>query len=405
MIAAAGRPAVTETQPLPRHAAAWVGESRTAADREWVTVNGEARRRDDGLDAARGLGIALVIVGHALEAQFLGRPDGVFFSPSFRAWQVIYAFHMPLFFLVSGAANRDIAAKSFGEVLRGSIRLLFLAWFCHALVAAIGIGSGWMRLPADAGYDSLLMPFVTGRGWSMSVLWFLVSLAIVRVLVHALLVRRSILATGTAAVAMGVGALAFVASDGETLFQVATWVPGGAFFALGIFFAHHPRRLPRPAIGAAALAAAVALAMLDRGCRWSLTEICPAPDLAGHAAVRMVFGDYGHLPLFVVTALLGAVGAWSLAVAIGGSRLAAMGRASLTLYLLNGAALVFLGPVGAAVATTGISGVVFHLLWVVGAVPVHVALIPLAGRVVHRLSDVADRLAALMLADRRAPAG
>ncbi len=261
-----------------------------------------------------------------------------------------------------------------------------------------------MRLPAGAGYDVLLSPFVTGRGWSMSVLWFLVSLAIVRVLVHALLSRRSILVTVSAVAAMGAGLVALVGPKGETFYQVATWVPGSAFFALGVFLARHPRRLPGPALGAVALATAVALAGLDRGCLWSLADVCPAPGLAGHAAVRMVFGDYGNLPLFAVTALFGAVGAWSLAARFGGARLAAMGRASLTLYLLNGAILVFLGPVGAAVATTGIAGVAFHLVWVGGAVPIHVALAPIVGRAVGRLSDVADRIAVAVLAGRRAPA-
>lgn len=367
-------------------------------------MSGEARRRDDGLDAARGLGIALVIVGHALEAQFLDRPDGTFFTPSFRIWQAIYAFHMPLFFMLSGAANRDIGEKPFGEVLRDSVKLLLLVWFCHALIAIGGIGSGVMRLPSGAGYDVLLSPFVTGRGWSMSVLWFLVSLAIVRLLVHALLSRRSIRVTALAVAAIGAGLAALVGPKGETLYQIATWVPGATFFAFGVFLGRHPRHLPRPALGAVALATAVALAGLDRGCLWSLAEVCPAPGLAGHAAVRMVFGNYGNLPLFAVTALLGAVGAWSLAARFGGANLAAMGRASLTLYLLNGASLVFLGPVGAAVATTGVAGVVFHLVWVGAAVPIHVAMAPIFGRAIGRLSDVASRLAALVFAGRRVPA-
>jgi fucose 4-O-acetylase-like acetyltransferase len=366
-------------------------------------VSGETRRRDDGLDAARGLGIALVIVGHALEAQFLDRPDGVFFTPSFRIWQAIYAFHMPLFFLLSGAANRDIADKPFGEVLRGSVKLILLVWFFHVLVAMIGIGSGWLRLPPGVGIDSLLSPFVTGRGWSMSVLWFLVSLAIVRVLVHTLLARRSIVAVAAATVAMGLGLAALVGPKGETLHQIATWVPGAAFFAIGVFLGRHPRHLPGPALGVAALATSVALAGLDHGCRWSLADVCASSDLAGHAAVRMVFGDYGNLPLFAVTALLGAVGAWSLAARFGGAYLVAMGRSSLTLYLLNGTILVFLGPVGAAVATTGGAGVVFHVVWVAAAVPIHLALAPVAGRVVGLLSGVADRIAVLVLADRRAP--
>ncbi len=48
--------------------------------------NGVERKRLMWLDAARGIGILLVLLGHT--------------SPSFGKF--IYGFHMPLFFIISG---------------------------------------------------------------------------------------------------------------------------------------------------------------------------------------------------------------------------------------------------------------------------------------------------------------
>jgi fucose 4-O-acetylase-like acetyltransferase len=51
--------------------------------------------RNPAVDAVRGLAILLVVVGHAIQgsvADFRSNP----------AWQIIYAFHMPLFFAISG---------------------------------------------------------------------------------------------------------------------------------------------------------------------------------------------------------------------------------------------------------------------------------------------------------------
>ena len=69
--------------------------SRTAA-------NPRESRRDESLDIAKGFGILLVVLGHCLDGLIASG-----FFPSTLAWPglavfVIYLFHMPLFFVVSG---------------------------------------------------------------------------------------------------------------------------------------------------------------------------------------------------------------------------------------------------------------------------------------------------------------
>jgi fucose 4-O-acetylase-like acetyltransferase len=59
-------------------------------------------RRDESLDIAKGFGILLVVLGHCLDGLIVSG-----FLPSSLAWPalavfVIYLFHMPLFFVVSG---------------------------------------------------------------------------------------------------------------------------------------------------------------------------------------------------------------------------------------------------------------------------------------------------------------
>src|SRR5689334_15262664 len=76
---------------------------RSAAEPTDASPHGE-RTRNSMLDVARGLGIILVIYGHSLEVAFF-RSDPVFVASAFEQWRVIYSFHMPLFFVVSGAAH------------------------------------------------------------------------------------------------------------------------------------------------------------------------------------------------------------------------------------------------------------------------------------------------------------
>lgn len=90
----------------------------------------EQRVRITWVDYARGVGIFLVVLGHALRGLRSGEiiQDGLAFR-SIDSW--IYAFHMPLFFLLSGLFVERRIGRSGGIFLReifGSIAYPYLVW-------------------------------------------------------------------------------------------------------------------------------------------------------------------------------------------------------------------------------------------------------------------------------------
>lgn len=77
--------------------------------------------RNDSLDVAKGIGILLVVLGHSMSPVIDGH--------SFIQWlyMVIYAFHMPLFFFVSGYVAKKLVTKPVAktELLKQrSVRLM-----------------------------------------------------------------------------------------------------------------------------------------------------------------------------------------------------------------------------------------------------------------------------------------
>ena len=83
-------------------------------------------RRIVYIDIAKGIGILLVALAHA---------DISLFSPYLH--QLIYAFHMPLFFLVSGAAHLTLRDKAFRQVAESCLGLIFLAFIVHIAGAVV----------------------------------------------------------------------------------------------------------------------------------------------------------------------------------------------------------------------------------------------------------------------------
>ena len=82
------------------------------------------------LDVAKALGIFLVFYGHLLEAMYRygGRP---FLFPQLK---FIYAFHMPLFFVLSGYLYRD-RGESFGRFFRYHFLTRLLPFFFFNLLS------------------------------------------------------------------------------------------------------------------------------------------------------------------------------------------------------------------------------------------------------------------------------
>lgn len=54
------------------------------------------KNRNISLDVARGVGIILVVIGHTMSPVMTGN------TVMEAAYQILYVFHMPLFFLLAG---------------------------------------------------------------------------------------------------------------------------------------------------------------------------------------------------------------------------------------------------------------------------------------------------------------
>jgi fucose 4-O-acetylase-like acetyltransferase len=299
--------------------------------------NAQAPKRDATWDIARGIGMLLVIYGHLLEPIYQDLNWHVRFESAAAQWQVIYSFHMMLFFLISGAVNRNLPKKAWPEVLRGSLRLLALAWVVHILGAifALIIDPG-TRTSLGGAIWGIVDPILEGYKWSVGVLWFLTALCFVQILAYWTLRRFPALAV--VLVAMAATALTPYLPE---QYLLKTWLPGLAFFALGFLFSQWQIRWPFWA-ALPLLAATILLARVNHGCSFSFTEVCGKVPFG----VQMFAGSYGFIPAFFLAALAGSLMVVSLSAGLARFRasglLAYMGRKSLELFIINGFVATFL---------------------------------------------------------------
>jgi len=136
-------------------------------------------RRAYAIDSAKGVGILLVVFGHAWRGLMGagGLPDGVLFRTVDYA---VYAFHMPLFFFLSGLLFLDVLRRYKGRTLmRGRVvRLLWpmalWTWVFFGLKLAAGSDA---NTPVDVA-DFPLIPLPPYEH-----LWFLWALFLCQTLV------------------------------------------------------------------------------------------------------------------------------------------------------------------------------------------------------------------------------
>ena len=147
----------------------------------------QARERLAWPDLAKGVGIILVVIGHALGG-LIDSPLGATLPAAYRAaFVAIYTFHMPLFFLLSGLFVQERVARGRDAFLRPLARTLVWPYFLWStiqftLIASLG---GLVNKPAGDYWGTLI-----ALPWKpVSQFWFLQTLLLLHV-VTAVALRR-----------------------------------------------------------------------------------------------------------------------------------------------------------------------------------------------------------------------
>lgn len=193
------------------------------------------RERLSWIDVAKGIGIILVIYGHALNAQSLR--------------YLIYSFHMPLFFLLSGMVFRHIDHEKFIHFLKKDFTNIILPYLFFASVTMVV----WLFTmnPADRTQYQILKQlfgiiYGSGNGGFLTynvALWFLPCLFVTKIMFWWITnLRKEVLIVATLLISSIIG---FILS----IFYNKLYLPFGVeiaftavvFFGAGYFLLGHAR--------------------------------------------------------------------------------------------------------------------------------------------------------------------
>jgi fucose 4-O-acetylase-like acetyltransferase len=266
--------------------------------------------RLDALDAARGLAIFLVVVGHVVARNM---PEG-------NAWyavlkEEIYLFHMPLFMALTGitfalSLPRFSAWADLWRYCGRRVERLFLPYVAFGLLIIVGKHAAARFVHVDnlPGSSALMSLFVMPRHSGVEFLWFIYVLSIYLALVPAFFQ----LAGRRPGLLLALAVALYAARPLPELFMLddaAKYLP---FFALGaLLWAQRRAWLPMRD-DVLYLSSAVFALTLVFGLRPEVPEWIP-----GAASVLPVLGWMQRLP------------------DAARERLAVLGRASLAIYLIN----------------------------------------------------------------------
>jgi fucose 4-O-acetylase-like acetyltransferase len=266
------------------------------------------------LDVAKGVGILLVVYGHVssglIDAGVLNRD-----SAAAAACDLVYTFHMPLFFFLSGIWLKRAAAKRYSNFLGERLRTIaypYFVWSTLQFVANLAMARYTNGAPAGIAQLVTILYRPQAQFWFLYVLFILV-VGVTPVLKLPFGAMMAVIVS-VAAYATYPFAAANNAPTGSQILHFAVYV------ALG-----------------AALGPALTRVRSDRIVR----AACLALALASLAVLVRWFwraGDVGPLRL-AVASLLGMLGVIAAGVAIGESPLARvlafLGRRSLEIYVAH----------------------------------------------------------------------
>jgi len=156
---------------MPKDTDAWT--PTTHPERRRSATDRRQSRRDDSLDIAKGFGIILVVLGHCLD----GLKSSGYFPPELSwptlAIYLIYLFHMPLFFVVSGhlASGKHRPVRATLTKLLTTIVYPYFLWSILAGLALVRLSNYTNNQPPISSlYHILWAPIVPY--WFLYALFF-----------------------------------------------------------------------------------------------------------------------------------------------------------------------------------------------------------------------------------------
>jgi fucose 4-O-acetylase-like acetyltransferase len=126
------------------------------------------------IDIARGIGILLVVLGHTLaEANYHVQNSAVLFLG-----RLIYSFHMPLFFFLSGVFFRpeirflDLLKRRFDSLLKPYLFTVFLVYFVSVFYdKALGLSTALVRIAKALYGNSYYLELYWSQIWFLPILF------------------------------------------------------------------------------------------------------------------------------------------------------------------------------------------------------------------------------------------
>jgi fucose 4-O-acetylase-like acetyltransferase len=291
--------------------------------------SGDDRARIAWLDVARGLGIVLVVVGHALGG-LIDSPLGAGLGPIRQAFFAIYTFHMPLFFVLAGLMVEPRLARGAGGFARGLLPTLVWPYVLWSLVQSgvIVLLGSLVNRPAGPWWETVL-----ALPWRpVSQFWFLHALFCLHLAAAALLPRIG--REGLLLLGLATRALAFVVPLDPILRLILINLQ---WYALGVWLGTAGLErlvVERPVwLRAAVLPAAAAVLV---GLTLAAASASGAPLLATASSPQIASMAW-RLPsgAAALAGALAVIGLATWAPLAAGGLLAALGRRTLPVYLLH----------------------------------------------------------------------
>jgi fucose 4-O-acetylase-like acetyltransferase len=140
------------------------------------------KARIDWVDYAKGLGIVLVVIGHTLRGELTSaKGSELLLAHQIDAW--IYAFHMPLFFFLSGLFARSLRNKTPQDFFRSRWAILIHPYLIWSLIIH---GTRSIAGMTDAPWPQFIANFWKVSYEPIGIFWFLYVLCLISSLYYLL---------------------------------------------------------------------------------------------------------------------------------------------------------------------------------------------------------------------------